>query len=71
MLEPHPHDRKWIKEQLRKLPPAYQQKAQAGYIEAFKGAHDAEPVDHKKMNAARKEANTRLRLFVDKVTKRY
>jgi hypothetical protein len=70
-MEPHPHDHKWIKEQLSQLAPAYHQQAQVGYIKVFSEAFESEPVEHKKMNAARFAANTRLRNFVDKVTGRH
>ena len=38
-----------------------------GYKKVFKAAYDAEPVEHKKSNAARRAANTRLREFVKKL----
>lgn len=66
----HKHDVKWVQQQLNRLPMQYKQKARQGYEQAWKEAHDAEPVDHKKSNAARRAANTRLRLFVERVIMR-
>jgi len=65
-MEPHHHDKKFITEQLRELPYSMQSKAIEGYQAVYKAAHDAEPIDHKKSNAARSAANTRLREFVKK-----
>lgn len=65
-MEPHPHDKKFITEQLRELPYSMHNKAITGYQSAYIAAHDAEPIDHKKSNAARSAANTRLREFVKK-----
>ena len=55
----HKHDISWIKEQLSKLPVAYRAKAIKGYDEVYE-QHDRE-------NDSRREANTRLRLYVQKV----
>lgn len=60
-------DARWIKEQLDRLPYRYRKQAEEGYSDAYQAAHDAEPVDHKKENAARRAANARLRKYVDKV----
>lgn len=60
-------DAKWIRQQLERIPPRYRQQAMDGYSEAYQSAYDAEPVGHKKENAARFAANTRLRKFIDKV----
>ena len=65
-MEPHLHDKKWVLEQVRALPYSMHNKAIEGYQAAYKAAHDAEPTDHKKSNAARRAANTRLREFVKK-----
>jgi hypothetical protein len=62
--------RDWYNQQLRMLGPRLQKKARQGYEQAWQEAHDAEPVEHKKSNAARRAANTRLRLFVERVIMR-
>lgn len=66
---PHPHDKKFMEEQLRALPYALKPKAKAGYIAVYEETHSKEPIEHKKSNAARNAANNRLRLFVANVTK--
>lgn len=66
-IKHHPHDFKWICEQIARLPVHLQPRAEAGYSLVYQEAHDAEPVEHKKENAARFAANTRLRKFVEKV----
>lgn len=66
----HKDDRKFFKEQLAKLPPAYIQKAKEGYQAVYEAAYETEPIEHKKSNAARRAANIRLREFVDKVNYR-
>lgn len=63
---PHPHDKKFVSDQLRELPYALKPRAIEGYQSVYKAAHDAEPIEHKKSNAARNAANTRLREFVKK-----
>lgn len=60
-------DARWIKQQLERIPQRYRQQAMDGYSEAYQSAHDAEPAIHRKENAARFAANTRLRKYVDKV----
>lgn len=60
-------DARWVKEQLESIPPRYRQQAMDGYSDAYQSAHDAEPATHRKENAARFAANTRLRKYVDKV----
>lgn len=66
----HQHDRKWIEEQLKKLPPSALATAIKGYEKVFSESYDNEPIEHKKENKARHAANTRLRLYVQKVIKR-
>ena len=63
----HQHDRKWIEEQLKKLPPSALEAAIKGYEKVFTESYDSEPVEHKKMNKARFSANTRLREYVEKI----
>ena len=63
----HPHDTEWVKQQIMMLPNQdSKEKAYTGYKKAYLSAFDAEPVEHKKENKARREANTRLRLYVSK-----
>ncbi|AKJ43766.1 hypothetical protein [Pragia fontium] len=61
-----PEDGNWIQEELLKLRPTVRRKAAVKYAEVYQGAFDAEEVSFKQVNAARHEANTRLRLFVEK-----
>lgn len=64
----HPHDAKWLEEQLKKLPPSALSTAIRGYEKVFSESYDSEPVEHKKMNKARFYANTRLREYVEKIS---
>ena len=65
-MDYHQHDKVWVEEQLRSLPYALKDKAIAGYAAAYKEAYDLEPVEHKKSNAGRNAANTRLRIYTQK-----
>lgn len=65
----HELDRDWIQEQLNKIPPQMRVRAVDGYQSVFDGAYESEPISHKKINAGRRAANLRLRLFVDKFYK--
>lgn len=65
----HEHDLEWIKDRLALLNPQMRARAVNGYDKAFSMAYDSELVVHKKSNAARNEANTRLRFFVDRFYK--
>lgn len=60
----HHDDAEWLRRQLSVLPVRCLARATEGYSEVYRAAHDAEPADHKKDNAARFAANTRLRAFV-------
>lgn len=62
----HEHDKPWIIDRLSLLNPGMRAKAVDGYSNDFRLAYDSEDTEHKKSNAARNEANTRLRLFVDR-----
>jgi len=66
----HPDDKKWIKEQLKKLPKEYRQRAMHGYDKVFREVFDATPLVHQKASEARREANTRLRRYVEAVLER-
>ena len=65
----HVHDRQWVESQIALLPVSIRQKTLRAYNDVFKEAHDAEPIEHKKMNKARFAANTRLREYVEKILK--
>lgn len=61
-------DRKYYHEQLSRLPTReLQRKAADGYRAVFLEYFHAELILHKKENKARYAANTRLRVFVDKI----
>jgi hypothetical protein len=63
----HPHDKKWVKDQLAQLPPKLKVKAAQSYKEVYEKALEAEPVSYKKVGFARCTANTRLRQYVEKI----
>lgn len=65
----YPADKKWIDEQLAKLPFRLQQSVRQRYAEVYQQAYDAEPVEHRKEGSARRAANTRLREYVTNFTK--
>ncbi len=65
----HDHDEKWIKGMLERVPFEYQPKVCSGYDAIYREAYQAELVDHKKINAARKAANERLRVYLGKALK--
>lgn len=57
-------DAKWLEEQLAKLPVNIALEICGKYSAAYRDAFDAESLEHKRENAGRKAANTRLRKFV-------
>ncbi|MAI15230.1 MAG: hypothetical protein CMM15_14565 [Rhodospirillaceae bacterium] len=59
-------DDQWLSEQLLRLHPKHRTTACIGYSDAFREAFENEQVEHKKENAGRKAANTRMRKFVEK-----
>lgn len=63
----HKHDKAWVMEQIKRIPPEHKAFAWGRYQLVYKEAYNKEPIEHKKSNAARRAANTRLRHFVDKV----
>lgn len=63
----HQHDKKWLEEQLKKLPPSALNSAINGYEKVFSESYDSESIVHKKENKARYAANTRLRKYVEKI----
>lgn len=62
----HPDDARWLSDQLAQLPLRLRERAAAGYSAAYQAAYESEPMEHKRENAARFAANSRLRLFVRK-----
>lgn len=63
----HEDDKKWILEQLRKIPAHDHADVVAGYGQLYRAAYDAEPLEHKKDNKARYTANSRLREYIKKM----
>lgn len=63
---PHPHDAHWYSEQIKRLPVPMQRKAREGYERVWLAAYEAEEVEHRRSNAARRAANIRLREYVEK-----
>ena len=62
----HPHDRKWVDEQLSKLDSSIRAHITRKYDEVFKNARQ-ERAHLFPEDVARFEANTRLRVYVQKV----
>ena len=63
----HPDDRKWLEDLFRKLPTEHRSRAAEGYSKTYSEALEREPAEHKKENAARFEANSRLRKYVQRI----
>jgi len=61
-----PEDAAWIQEQLNRLPVSMRHKVALMYSERFQDSFDAEPLAHKQQNAGRRNANTRLRLYISR-----
>lgn len=61
-------DEKWLIEQMSKLPKRVRAKISALYSDVYVTAYNNEPINHKKENRARREANTRLREYVKRYT---
>lgn len=59
-------DRDWIQEQLLQLDPTTRVKIAAEYARVYQEEWDKEPVSFRKGNRARRSANTRLRVYVQK-----
>lgn len=66
----HPDDKKWIMQQLARLPDKHKNTAMKGYDKVFREVFDATPLAHQKDGEARRAANTRLRRYVDAITKK-
>ena len=69
MLPEHHHidDRRWIQQQLMRLPLHLRQKACESYSSAWLQVHDAEPEERFRAERARFSANTRLREYIANV----
>lgn len=59
-------DAEWIQEQLQRLRPSVRLKIALKYAEVYQEAFESEEVTYRQENKARREANTRLRLFVNR-----
>lgn len=60
-------DRRWIQQQLMRLPLVHRRRAIEGYSEAYRAHLDGEPEERFKEERARFAANSRLRRYVQKV----
>ena len=64
----HKDDKKWVTEQLKKLPtPIMRQATLVKYKEAFQKAYDLESLAHRKDGKARSYANAKLLAYVKKI----
>lgn len=63
---PHPHDAQWYRQQLSQLTPQLRKRAITGYQRAFEEVCNAHHGEIAQSNLARREANTRLRKFVER-----
>ena len=59
-------DTKWLQEKLGYLNDEDRKKVCNAYSKAFREAANNEPTEHRKENAGRYAANTRLRIFIEK-----
>lgn len=64
-----PADRKWIHEQLSMLTAKTRVKIAEAYNDAYLQALDNDSNENTRTTSARREANTRLRLYVNKVSR--
>ncbi len=65
----HEHDREWIEGMISDVPFEYQPRVCSGYDVVYREAYQSETVEHRKINAARKAANERLRVYLGKALK--
>lgn len=70
MVAHHPHDTKWIEQQINQLPKHLWDKAAREYDRVFRETYENEPLERLKEGNARREANTRLRRYVAAVLKK-
>ena len=69
LVIPHPHDKRWYNEQLAKLSSAARDRARDGYRQIWLDVYYDNEGEIAQINRARHAANTRLRVFVDKIAK--
>jgi len=62
-----PHDESWIKEQIAQLPAHFRAVAIKAYSNVYLEVYNATEKPHQKDGEARREANTRLREYVERV----
>ena len=65
-VERYPEDDEWINRQLGYLNEEDRSKVCRAYSKVFVDTKSLEPIEHKKTNAGRYAANTRLRIFIEK-----
>ena len=68
-MEYHPHDKKWIAQQLNLLPKEKREPTFNSYAAVFAETYAANEGKISQVNAARLEANNRLRKYVEKITR--
>lgn len=68
-MEYHPHDKKWIAQQLNRLPLEKREPTFNSYTAVFAETYAANKGKISQVNAARLEANSRLRKYVEKITR--
>ena len=61
----HDHDKKWLNEQVRRLPQHLKIAAKECYFQIFKEVYEA---DGGEFHRARFEANTAIRKYADRIT---
>lgn len=66
-LHYHGHDKRWIVEMMGSLPRQYRQKAIDRYSDVYKYSYDNCGSEIRRECFARREANTILRLFIERV----
>lgn len=62
----HEHDAQWASDLVNRLPQHLRVPTCIAYTNAFDEAFSTESALHKKLNKARRAANTRLRVYVKK-----
>lgn len=60
-------NKKWVNDHIAPLGAKARAKALKGWQQVYDETYAAEPIEHKKQNAARRAANIRLREFVGKL----
>lgn len=62
----HKDDKQWVQSMIAILPPELRITAKGQYDKIYNETHNMESVAYRKDNTARREANTRLRVAVNK-----